>query len=763
MSHRTGSPTMRTAIVSLFLVLGIIALPSAPAAAHVERPSYWPDPKADCTVKPCAGGKVPKARSLASALDRSKPGDTRVVCKKDSLKRVRASVRDARVNGYHIRPTDHRSLSAAQARTLLTVNKRLYKQCRFRYIQRAVTASGNNDRVVVMPGVYRERRSRRQPTFDPACKKYTTPSDSGDPGALSHDYQIHCPNDANLVAVIGRGPDTGPVPAPPLEDRHGIPSVGKCIRCNFQLEGSGVSADDVIVEAGKASKGNGGPSAAGHKKDVGIFVDRADGFVLRNVTVRHAREHDIYVLETDGYLLDRFKAYYAGGYGVLTFVGDHGVVQNCDAAGHGDSGLYPGSGADSTTEKRYKRFYPKERFSQIFRKCDSHHNTGGFSGTNSHGTLITRNNFYDNALGYTTDVFTAPGHPGFPQDGNVVTNNNFYDNNFNPYQPDSDVDPFIPAPVGTGLWLAGGNANQIKDNRFYDNWRRGVMIFAVPDSTVCGPGIGSTTPVPGCDPAAVSTSYDNHVYGNTMGVSPTGEVLPNGLDFWWDNFPGNTGNCWWDNTAAPGETVSTSPLLLPSCADGTAPETSVGFGDAQNESELVACLAGFEVSGYPDGNEDTCTWTTTPSQPGGTALRTDAGLAARQSTEFESICAEGFAPRLCQAFPALATVFAVPRQSQTVEAAAPAVTPAASQGRLSSITCSWWRQAERAKRVAMVQRIRAYATGPIDGPTPYGYGAGMTDERARKLFNSRCSTAYAGSFALYKLYGAAAAFSAYAQ
>ena len=174
----------------------------------------------------------------------------------------------------------------------------------------------------------------------------------------------------------------------------------------------------MVVEAGDASAGNRGPSAAGHKKDVGIFVDRADGFVLRNVTIRHAREHDIYMLETDGYLLDRFKTYYAGAYGVLTFVEDHGVIQNCDAAGNGDSGLYPGSGADST-DHRYKKFYPKYRYSQVLRNCDSHHNAGGFSGTNSHGTLITHNNFYDNALGYTTDVFTAAGHPGFPQHGNV--------------------------------------------------------------------------------------------------------------------------------------------------------------------------------------------------------------------------------------------------------------------------------------------------------------------------------------------------------
>ena len=73
----------------------------------------------------------------------------------------------------------------------------------------------------------------------------------------------------------------------------------------------------------------------------------------------------------------------------------------------------------------------------MIRNCDSHHNTGGFSGTDSHGTLVDHNNFYDNALGFTTDVFTAPGHPGFPQHGNLIEDNNFYSNNFNPYQPGS--------------------------------------------------------------------------------------------------------------------------------------------------------------------------------------------------------------------------------------------------------------------------------------------------------------------------------------
>ncbi len=79
---------------------------------------------------------------------------------------------------------------------------------------------------------------------------------------------------------------------------------------------------------------------------MGIRADRADGFVLDNVKVRHAKEHDIYAIETDGSHFDHFKAPYAGEYGLLTFVADHSLIENCDAWGSGDSGLYPGAAAD---------------------------------------------------------------------------------------------------------------------------------------------------------------------------------------------------------------------------------------------------------------------------------------------------------------------------------------------------------------------------------------------------------------------------------
>ena len=72
----------------------------------------------------------------------------------------------------------------------------------------------------------------------------------------------------------------------------------------------------------------------------------------------------------------------------------------------------------------------------------------------------------------------------------LVERNLFYSNNFNVYEEDSSVNPAFPFPVGTGLWIAGGNRHQVRNNHFYDNWRRGTMLFSVPDQLVCGEGAG---------------------------------------------------------------------------------------------------------------------------------------------------------------------------------------------------------------------------------------------------------------------------------
>jgi hypothetical protein len=634
-----GIRTFAALATALVVALALPAL----ALAHIERPSYWPDPAPDTSVKPAAGGDFPKARPLSTALKKNAVGDTHVVCQKKSLSLLKKSIKRARKEGYTYRPSERLKLSAKRAERLLTINRRLLKMCKYKEIQPAVNAAGNNDRIVVMPGIYTEPTSRAQPTFDPKCDKYEINTEFGDPGALSYEYHRHCPNDQNLIAVLGRGPDTAPPPDPPRYDRHGIPNTGPCVRCNLQIEGSGVSADDVIVDAGRVESGNGAPIEP--KKDVGIRADRADGFVLRMMTFRHAKEHGIYVMESDGYLLDRFKAFYNGLYGTLTFVEDHGIQQHCETAGHADSGIYPGAPADTGEQRPEGTPF---RYNQIIRYCDSYHNLAGYSATSGNAVHVYKNNFYGNALGLNTDVATAAGHPGYPGDSMLYEGNNIYSNNFNPYDADSDIDPAFPYPVGTGLWIAGGNNHTVRNNNIYDNWRRGSMVFSIPDVLICGAHTDNQNQK-GCDPNQNNTSHRNKHHSNVMGRAPDGKAMPNGTDFWWDRFPGNTGNCWWQNEGpAP---ITTSPSPLPDCDNGRNPSESVGTGFLQNEAELASCLAAFETRNY-DRESTTCPWLFTPPKPGSdAALQQDSPEGQQRQLElFLRYCTENPNSHTCKAY-----------------------------------------------------------------------------------------------------------------
>jgi len=729
---------MRARLGLLLLALVTTAtIGAVPALAHVERPSYWPDPAVDTSVQGGTGGAVPRVRSLSSSLKRSLPGATHVVCQRDSLTLLKASIANARKNGYFVRPSDKRTLSAKQAKLLLSINKKLFKRCRWKEIQPAVTISGNNDRVVVMPGLYTEPTSLAAPTHDPACQKYRTDGDRPNlkGTALSYEYQARCPNDQNLIAVIGRRVSANKPPLPPRDDRHGIPDLGACVRCNLQLEGSGVNADDVTIDAGDASKGDGGPNGVGTKKDVAVRADRADGFVLRKIKVRHAKEHGIYVLEADGYVLTEFKAYYNGLYGTLTFVEDHGLTENCEALGHGDSGVYPGAAAETGAQRAAGTEF---RYNQEVRNCDLHHNMAGYSGTNGNAVHFDHNNVYDNALGLQTDVVTGAGHPGYPGDSMLIEDNVFHSNNFNVYQDDSTVIPAFPFPVGTGLWIAGGNKHQIRNNVFYDNWRRGTMLFSVPDQLVCGPGNDDNQQA-GCNPNGQSTSFDNHQYGNRMGVRPDGTADPNGTDFWWDPFPGTTGNCWFNNTPAGGAKITQSPSSpsLPNCDDGKKPEQSVGTGNPAQTGELLSCVAAFQTRNFdPNGP---CPWFKTPPEPqpgGGSSARSSAFTASLSAT------------------------------SEFAAAAEPAPTTPSPTGKidpradLSAVSCADWNAAGDSGRAWLTARIRGFAGGTVNGShSVVGYGDTLTDEQAGHLFSTWCPKRYARGFVLYKLYTYAAAVS----
>ena len=700
---------VRRKVVIGTAVLGLVA-PGA-AMAHLERPSYWPDPAPDTSVSPPAGGAVPTARTLRSAVTGEGPGQVRVVCKGEqgarSLTLARRSIRLASKRGFRIRPSQPViRLTAGQAKRWTRLNEQLAKKCSFEEIQPAVNASGNNDRIVIMPGVYKEPTSRSAPVEDARCNPSLLQKDASGDDTPSYAYQATCPNDQNLIYVQGRALAGAPL-AEPRDNRRGIPEqeLGECLRCNLQMEGSGPKAQDVILDGGRDYAGKFySAKPRGNTKHVVLRVDRGDGFVGRRLLMRGGLEFGFYTEDTDGVLLDRVKFYWNADYGHLSFTSDHNMVQNCDGFGAGDAVIYPG--ASPETGSQATSFYPDApRPNTTITKCDMRGSGLGYSGSMGNAVRITDNHIYGNSTGIATDTLSAAGHPGFPADSSEIDNNYIYSYNFDVYEEGSRVDPLVGVPVGTGIIYAGINDARVHDNWIFDNWRDGVMLFAVPDALTsacdapssdslkfgpnesCGaegevlPGVSC----PGAPENGLSTSCGNRFYDNKMGQIPPGFVfphavdqfqiqrgtigrrndpvdprpgsgrpaaveqpnLPNGNDFWWDEFTSNTANCWYDNTGADGSPGSVTgagdagrapgvpPNPLPNCDGGGDPDSSIGNGDVAKEVYLVDCGNG------PD--EDTgpldCDWWDTPARPTSFAARAASRRFAAAAREFAKTAA----------------------------------------------------------------------------------------------------------------------------
>ncbi|HET8822805.1 MAG TPA: hypothetical protein VFM57_14770 [Thermoleophilaceae bacterium] len=645
----------------------MLALPAF-ALAHLERPSYWPDPGPDNSVSPPAGGKVPQARSLKSAASGAGPGDVLVVCKGTggarSMALLRRAARQARTKGYRLRPSQRKvKLSKRQARRLVRINTVLAEECEYRSVQAAVLDAGNNDRIAIMPGRYTEPKSRRAPENDSRCNPSLLQRDASGDLTPSYEYQVTCPNDQNLIYVQGRA-ITGDPPEPPRSDRRGIPAqeLGACLRCNLQIEGTGPKPEDVIMDAGTGYRSKrAGAKPRGYAKDVVMRVDRADGFVGRNFLVRSAQEHAFYNEEVDGILLDRVKFFWGADYGHLSFTSDHSVVQNCDGFGAGDAAVYPG--ATPETGSQTTGFYPDgPRANTVIRRCDLHGSALGYSGSMGNAVRITRNHVYGNMTGISSDTLSAAGHPGFPADSSRIDHNFIYANNLDLYTSDPPVAPLVGVPIGTGIIYAGMNDARVHHNWIFDNWRDGAMMFAVPDSFTNGGGAeGDIFPgvsCPGAPANGLSTSCGNQFFRNRVGRAPrtfrlpgaigmfgnaytrgAGQRRPNGNDFWWGElFSTNTGNCWYENTGPDGTPASVTgpgeagrlpgapPQMLPSnCA------TSVGNDDAAKLAYLIECGNGPD----DDTGPTDCDWWVRPARPGSAAARSTALRRAGAAQAFE--------------------------------------------------------------------------------------------------------------------------------
>jgi hypothetical protein len=278
------------------------------------------------------------------------------------------------------------------------------------------------------------------------------------------------------------------------------------------------------------------------------------------------------------------------------------------------------------------------------------------------------------------------------------------------------------------MWIAGGNWEQVRQNYFYDNWRRGTMLFSVPDQLVCGPAADGNQQA-GCNPDGQSTSFYNSFYDNHMGVRPDGTADPNGTDFWWDPYPGTIGNCWWNNIPADGAEITYdgganyTGGTFPDCDNGTRPDKSVGTGSPTQTGELGSCLAAFETRTFdPNGP---CPWFKTPPEP-----QPGASSAARVS----------------------GSAFSLPSAP-----VARVLKPLDRRADMSGVSCADWNSSGAEDRAWLLEKVSEFIGGVVvDEEKAVGYGDVLTTDQANRLFNSTCSSEVSQGFLLYKLFSWAA-------
>jgi hypothetical protein len=542
---------LRPILVALFASVLVLSGLSSPALAHAERDTEFPD----------GTGSVPDYRPMLAE-------PKLVVCKPES----RREIRD--IKGSRLR----------------AINQKLLKECEFEHIQDAVDAvTEQNTTIYVLPGTYREEPTRGMPECGLEFEER---------GAtiLSYEEQYDCPAYHNLISVFG---DDNPADGERTCDAP---------VCGLQIEGTGPDPEAVLITGGFKEDGD-------WAKLNGIRGDRADGLYLRNFTIELFEFNAVYILETDGFVIDRVVGRYNYEYAFLTFAVDHGLFQDCEGYGNGDSAIYPGSASDVNADN--PETGPLDRFAIEITRCKSLHNALGYSGTAGNSVYAHDNDFFNNGLGVVTDsVF--PDHPGLPQDHAWFENNRIYSNNVNFYEKyiftgicdrppaergheDGTVCPVIPAPVGTGFMIAGGNHNFFADNHIYDNWRHGMRLFGVP-------AIIRQEFDPG---KQFDTSNHNHFVGNFFGFTEDGDEAPNGKEVWWDEQ--GVGNCWQDNVSSHGEMTWNTlvPVLsLPDCDSGG----SIGVPLTPKQPTLAPCAL-YDRRHPIFRNPPGCDWFTSPSQP----------------------------------------------------------------------------------------------------------------------------------------------------
>lgn len=204
----------------------------------------------------------------------------------------------------------------------------------------------------------------------------------------------------------------------------------------------------------------------------GLNVSHADGIVMQGFTVEDTPGNSIRVFRSRFVTFRDVRAQWSdyktcstrldapnsctrhGAYGLYPVLCQHVLIEDSEAFGASDAGIYVGQTSDV-----------------IVRRTRAEYNVAGFEFENTY-----RAEFVDNVATNNTGGFLIFDLPGLAQYGekNLVHRNRAYNNNFPNFAPAGNIVGSVPK--GTGMLVLASDQLEIRDNEISDHDTMGLGI-----------------------------------------------------------------------------------------------------------------------------------------------------------------------------------------------------------------------------------------------------------------------------------------------
>ena len=205
----------------------------------------------------------------------------------------------------------------------------------------------------------------------------------------------------------------------------------------------------------------------------GLNVSFSDGIVLEGFSVEDTPGNGIRLFRSRSVTMRDIRASWSdaegfedepgytpraenGAYGLYPVETENVLIENCEAHGASDAGIYVGQSNDV-----------------LVRNCLATFNVAGYEFENTYRSVFEHNEARDNTGGFL--VFDLPGLRQYGE-SNIVRNNRSCNNNTDNFAPIGNIVGLVPR--GTGMLVLSADTVDIHDNEICDNDSFGIAIVS---------------------------------------------------------------------------------------------------------------------------------------------------------------------------------------------------------------------------------------------------------------------------------------------